>query len=398
MTDRWRDKLADLDISNVFIYVGDAVRWDYTPPTLLDQGISCKSIAASIHSPTSFATLATGVHPPNHGVYEFTHQLNEEVNSIFDIPDVDTRFVNSVRDQPSGEDPIFSVLNVEDTEEPTPFESISEPFVVMERGPGGHAPYGDFEGTAWEYFEQLQGKSISTIKTEYEQSVVDDKALFDRRVQELSDRGLLADTLIVYTSDHGELLGENGLLGHNGPMLPALIEVPTVFIHPSLPDESLTEGVFRHIDLLPTVLDMVGVNNASLDGKSICKSWPLGPGLSFYRVGYPTYNVPGLSGYLEYEGVWDWDGGHIFTNTSFSERLAIFCGKVIRSPKRHFLRRNIFDSMWSYMAGDKTYGKPTIGLSESRELLELVRMEAVESARLDLSKRAEEHLHDLGYL
>lgn len=398
MADDWRQQLASIDVSNVFIYVGDAVRWDYTPESLLEKGVSCKTISASIHSPTSFATLATGLHPPKHGVYDFTHQISDSVDSLFDISNIDTRFFNSVRDQPSDEDPIFSVLNTGTPSEPSPVSDRSEPFIVMERGPGGHAPYGDYDGTAWDYFEQLEKKSRSVVREEYEQSVNQDGTLFETRLRELSEQNLLSDTLVIYTSDHGEMLGENGVLGHNGPMRPELVEVPTVLTHPEIPQKSLTDGVFRHVDLIPTILDVLDLDDIKTDGESILETWPVGPGLSFYRSQYPTKIVPTFTGELGYDGVWDYDGGHVFTRTHLLERLSILAGKGIRSPKRGFLRRNSIDALRAFGAGDKTYGTPSITVGEASRILESTQSEAAESSELRLSKEAEEQLHDLGYL
>lgn len=398
MTNSWREHLTSLDVSNIFIYVGDAVRWDYVPRTLLDRGISCKTIAASIHSPTSFASLVTGQHPPKHGVYSFTNQLDEGDDSLLNHPKIETRFINSVQDKPTDGDPIFSVLNTEPSAELIPFEDISEPFILIERGPGGHAPYGDFEGTAWDYFEQHGGKALSDIREEYEQSVTRDELLFDKRLEALVDRDFMMDTLVIYTSDHGELLGETGLLGHNGPMQPELVEVPTVFVHPELPGDSLTEGVFRHVDLVPTVLDLLGTDTWPVDGSSILQSWPSGPGLSFYRKRYQTNNIPGFSGVLAYDGVWEYGGGHVFAHTYLPERLAILAGKAIQSPKRGHIRRHLVDAIRAYATGDKTYGKPSITIDEAIELLQDVKSEAIEISEIALSQEAEEQLHDLGYL
>lgn len=393
-----RDNLASLDVSNVYIYVGDAVRWDYVPETVLDRGISCRTIAASIHSPTSFASLVTGQYPPNHGVYAFTNRIREDADSLLHHPALTTRFINSVRDTPSEEDPIFSVLNTDPSRESKPLEALGEPFLVMERGPGGHAPYGDFDGTAWEYFERNGHKSASEIGADYEQAVRRDASLFAERLETLEEKGLASDTLVIYTSDHGELLGESGLLGHNGPTRPELIEVPTVFVHPELPNTSLDEGVFRHVDLAPTVLDVLQSDGWPVDGKSLLESWPPGPGLSFYRSQYPTGRIPGFDGTLAYDGVWDADGGHVFANTSLPERLAILAGKALRSSKRNHLRRNIASAVRAYAAGDKTYGSPSITVSEAKERLDDVRSDAIESSESELSKQAEEQLHDLGYM
>jgi arylsulfatase A-like enzyme len=43
-------------------------------------------------------------------------------------------------------------------------------------------------------------------------------------------RGILDDSLVIFTSDHGELLGEyNGLYHHQTPVVPELVYVPLAF-------------------------------------------------------------------------------------------------------------------------------------------------------------------------
>ncbi len=51
-------------------------------------------------------------------------------------------------------------------------------------------------------------------------------------LEALDERGLLEETLVVVTSDHGENLGENGLIGHELSMDQRLISVPMVFSSP----------------------------------------------------------------------------------------------------------------------------------------------------------------------
>lgn len=390
--------LSSLDVSNVFVYVGDAVRWDFTPDSVLNRGVVCKTIAASIHSPTAFASLVTGLHPPRHGVDDFTNRLSDEIDRLFDVPGYDTRFVNSVRDQPTGTDPIYSVLGVDPPSVDEPFAELSEPFLVMERGPGGHAPYGDFEGTAWEYFEQRGSQPARAYRDEYAVSVERDAALFAERLEELDERGLLEETLVVYTADHGELLGELGLLGHNGPMHPALVEVPTVFVHPDLPSERLTDGVFRHVDLLPTVLECLGEGGVPTDGTSLRRSTLYDYGLSFYRSSLPTGSVPGFTGSLTYGGVWEPAGGHVFARTPVLERLAAVVGTALKSPKRASLRANFPTALSAYAAGDRTYGSPSLTMNAAEDIVTLDGQRESSGRSIQLSEAQREQLEDLGYV
>lgn len=395
------ERLASLDVDSVFVYVGDAVRLDDTPQLVTDRGVTLNTVAASTHSPTSFASLVTGRHPPGHGVEFFQHSIDGSVFRLFDLDDVETLFVNSVSDG-AGNDPIFDVLGVDPVHNVDPLECVSEPFAVMERGPGGHAPYGDYDGTAKEYFGDRGHLSDAEIRAEYETALTADAELFERRLETLREFGRLEDTLVVYTSDHGELLGEGGGVGHNFPMRPELVYVPTVFVHPELQSEC-SEVLMRHVDLLPTVLSALGRTDAarSLDGQAIQnrdRDRPDPPGLTFYDRSYPTRRLPGLSGTLSYRGAWDGSGGHVYAESSLADRLAVYASKLAAGAKSSFLRRRPVVALRSFLRGDHTYGSPSFDRDHGEELLETAESESRSTSRRDLSEAQRQQLRDLGYV
>jgi len=386
------------DIKNVYIYVGDAVRWDHLDERIEEMGTNIKTVASSIHSPTSFASLATGMYPPTHGVFSFTNRIDAGVQSPFDLEGYQTRFVNSIGEE-SDEDPIFSVLDQPVPKCISPFDDLSSPFVVMERGPGGHAPYGEFDGTAPQYFENTDGLDVDTVRTDYEMTVSNDTDRFLKRLSVLEERGLLDETLVIYTSDHGELLGEGGMLGHNSPMRPELVYVPTVFVHPELTRRTITDSIFRHVDLLPTVLDVLGEDDAppSTDGESLFTSGGVATGCTFYKSSFISNEFPGLTGVLHYEGVWDANGGEVFARSSLLDRLTILAGKLLQSSKRSFLRSYVLHVARSYWRGDWSYGKPEFSRQTAAEKLKSVKSRRVEQQSVEISDEAEEHLEAMGY-
>lgn len=73
-------------------------------------------------------------------------------------------------------------------------------------------------------------------------------AYFDRMLgallDELSARGLMDDTIIVVTADHGEELFEHGRLGHGYALNEPMLHVPLVLVGPGIPQgERVTEPV-----------------------------------------------------------------------------------------------------------------------------------------------------------
>ena len=85
----------------------------------------------------------------------------------------------------------------------------------------------------------------------------------------LEARGALDETLVVITGDHGESLGEHGELTHGTFAYNATLSVPLILWSRSLPARSFP-GRVRHVDIAPTVLDLLGVEPASgIDGRSL---------------------------------------------------------------------------------------------------------------------------------
>jgi arylsulfatase A-like enzyme len=88
----------------------------------------------------------------------------------------------------------------------------------------------------------------------------------------LKEKGVKENTLIIFTSDHGEFLGEKYLgkrrIGHNQPIRKELNIVPTVFVN-----YEVDWSHMRTIDIIPTALSIVGKEFES-DGKDLTSNEP----------------------------------------------------------------------------------------------------------------------------
>ena len=84
--------------------------------------------------------------------------------------------------------------------------------------------------------------------------------LVDKYVGRILDRleelGLADDTIVVYTSDHGHMMGEHGLLNKSVLYEPSA-QIPFIIRVPGLPPQQLATPV-GHVDLVPTLLDLLG--------------------------------------------------------------------------------------------------------------------------------------------
>lgn len=399
--------LGELDtesIKNVFLYVGDGVRYDYLPDDIANMGVSTKCIAGSIHSPTSFATIVSGLLYPQHSVADFTDQLSTNLPHLLSSNSHETRFCNTINHPPFNTNPasesiLTTTLNTEDSPSDL-FETITSPFIIVERGPGGHSPYGEFDGNGSEYFRARGDASRNTLASEYATSVRKDADWFLSQVTSLRDRGLAEETLIVYASDHGELLGEMGTVGHNGPIHRRLVETPCVFFHPSLSNRSFSNTIVRHIDLLPTFVDAADISltvTEELPGHTLTKEETPSLGASYYRKhAFETYSViPTLS--LSYDSVWDATGGYILPQSNRLTRMSAAINSLLTGPKVEFRRNHMQDVLSGFLSGTQIAGAPQFSLGKARNHLS-----QIASAQLNESTTGvdvpEGRLRELGYL
>ena len=76
----------------------------------------------------------------------------------------------------------------------------------------------------------------------------------------LDERGLANDTLLVFTSDHGDYQGDHGLIAKSPALYDVLARVPFIARWPGQIDANRRDARFAsHIDLLPTFAAAAGV-------------------------------------------------------------------------------------------------------------------------------------------
>jgi len=75
----------------------------------------------------------------------------------------------------------------------------------------------------------------------------------------LAERGLLESTPIVLLADHGEGFFEHGSMGHAYGQYAELTNVPLVVFAPGLGRGQKIATVVSHVDVVPTVLDLLGL-------------------------------------------------------------------------------------------------------------------------------------------
>lgn len=84
------------------------------------------------------------------------------------------------------------------------------------------------------------------------------------RVLDAVDRLYGDDTVVIYTADHGEQFGSHGLEGKGPMMYEESCNIPFVVRVPGGPSGIVSDALVSHIDVLPTVLDFMGIDRPEL--------------------------------------------------------------------------------------------------------------------------------------
>ncbi|MCM8817259.1 MAG: sulfatase-like hydrolase/transferase [Candidatus Omnitrophica bacterium] len=91
-----------------------------------------------------------------------------------------------------------------------------------------------------------------------------------RVVKFLEEKNLLENTIIVYTSDHGDFAGEHGLLHKNLGIYESIHRIPFIIRYPGCPKGKIISELVESIDLYPTLCDLTGIKvPAGVEGISI---------------------------------------------------------------------------------------------------------------------------------
>lgn len=404
-----------VEAENVYVFVADSLREDFLPQEVTRRGLSFESVASSTYTPPSFASMFTGLYPPKHGVYSFSHKVPDGTDTLFDRNGGDLSVTyHSPTVWVEGPNPLHRIFGIPGERS---LEDLDPPFIHVEHDCGGHCPYGGlggFKGDCGDSFEEL-GRT-GTLKEAYRKGVESSAERFLEKIDYLEDEGFLEDTLIIFTSDHGELLGEyGGLVAHCLPMTPELVYVPTVLMHPDLPVNETSDRLARGVDVFPTILGTIGQEPEGMDGANLLIDSGPGPGYSFVannvikntdsRGGEKALKSLRDRAYVA-EGVWGFDGGHVFHRSGKLKRLGLSLfhnvgkGNTARYTRGRGATPSDYVSMTKrYLKNYHTYGTPPVDRAAAENVCNEIQEHSVEPDKdQELDKEVKDQLEELGYL
>jgi len=118
------------------------------------------------------------------------------------------------------------------------------------------------DGRAWSLSDDLSTAAIQAYRDRYQCEAREADAAVQRIVVALERHGLLDNTVLIVTSDHGEAFGEAGFMTHslnNEGDIEAEQHVPLIVVLPDGPAATV-DVLVSGADVAPTVYDLAGID------------------------------------------------------------------------------------------------------------------------------------------
>ena len=151
----------------------------------------------------------------------------------------------------------------------------------------------------------------------YWASISEIDAQFGRLLDQVEAAGALEDTLVVLTSDHGELLGAHGLYCKNFSAAEEVYHIPLVMAGPGVAQGQVSRARVGLHDLAPTLLEAAGVNPAGMGDARSMQPLLERPDLAGYETGFAEYH--GGRMILTQRVLWEGDWKFVFNGFDFDE-------------------------------------------------------------------------------
>ncbi len=175
-----------------------------------------------------------------------------------------------------GDAPFFLFLRHMDPHSPylppEPFEHLFYSRDPCDPGVDTIRPVLDFKPFR-DYFATWMPPGITDAEyvcAQYDGAIAYMDACIQRLLQRVEELGLAENTLIILTGDHGETLMDHECWFDHHGMYDCTLHVPLIMRHPSLPAGRRVSGYTLHQDLVPSVLELLGIDaGIDFDGRSV---------------------------------------------------------------------------------------------------------------------------------
>jgi arylsulfatase A-like enzyme len=203
------------------------------------------------------------------------------------------------------------------------------PFFLYLHAVDPHVPYGPPEGikyrfasksnddltlmrppglNTWKALQpEQQARILGHLLDLYDGEIAFNDSSFGNLLEILKARSVYQDTLIILLSDHGEEFQDHGNWQHGRNLFVENLHVPLLIRFPDRGQGLRVRQRVQHIDLLPTLLDYLGLEEPDfLEGQSFLR-WVTDPDTAVDTVPRPVFSflhLDGLPNVSVMEGDW----------------------------------------------------------------------------------------------
>ncbi|MDE0887303.1 MAG: sulfatase [Myxococcota bacterium] len=140
----------------------------------------------------------------------------------------------------------------------------------------------------------LEDLDFEILENLYAAEVAMVDQLVGKLIRTLETSEVLDETLLIVTADHGENLGEHGMVDHLLSMYDTTIRIPLILRHPgTFPAGEERDELVSLVDLVPTVLEICGLKRDADEfaGRSLASAEPPGHEFVVAENGRPINGI-----------------------------------------------------------------------------------------------------------
>lgn len=131
--------------------------------------------------------------------------------------------------------------------------------------PGALNEYQQGWSTAFGFIPSDRPDMWTSYYNYYLNAIQDDDRKLQQITNTLSDMGLWKNTIVIFTADHGDMGGTHGGMRGKGPMAyEENTHIPLIIAHPDAAHGVQANALSSHLDLLPTLVGMTGMNSSMI--------------------------------------------------------------------------------------------------------------------------------------
>jgi len=123
------------------------------------------------------------------------------------------------------------------------------------------------------HFKEMSESEHRMVKAAYWAMIDNIDAQVGRLIETLEKTGQLENTMVIFTSDHGEMLGDHGIYLKGPYFYEQAVKVPLIISMPGTVKQGLkSDALVELVDLVPTIIESIGLQeDQTIQGRSLWK-------------------------------------------------------------------------------------------------------------------------------